>query len=270
MALTNKIGVIGAGKMAGALVKGWVRSGVLKPEQIMTSVPAQDKALLEPMVKLGCIPTHHNQEAAEFADTLILGVKPNILPKVATSIKYKEGDSQLLVSLAAGIGINKLINMFGESHRIARVMPNTAVQVETGATVYCTSSSATMSDANVVDKLFSSVGKCWRIGEEHIDAVTGISGSGPAYMYLILEAITEEGVRQGLSPDLAGQLAAQTMLGASTMALNKHPALLRAEVTSPGGSTAEGVRNLEKGGLRYILMEGVAAAADRCKQIGAN
>eukprot|EP00088_Acartia_fossae_P038795 TRINITY_DN40261_c0_g1_i1.p1 TRINITY_DN40261_c0_g1~~TRINITY_DN40261_c0_g1_i1.p1 ORF type:complete len:253 (-),score=62.80 TRINITY_DN40261_c0_g1_i1:31-690(-) len=217
---------------------------------------------------MGCQGTYDNKDVMNFADTVVLGVKPNILPKVASSIQTSDSDSQLLVSLAAGIGIKQILHMFGNSHRVARVMPNTAVQVQAGATVYCTSSTATQSDFQLVDKLFSSVGKCWRVGEEHIDAVTGISGSGPAYMYLILEAITEEGVRQGLSPELAGSLAAQTMLGASTMAQHRHPALLRAEVTSPGGSTAEGIRNLEKGGLRYILMEGVAAAANRCKQIG--
>jgi len=264
----GKVGVIGAGKMAGALVRGWVNSGVLQPQQIMASVPKQDAALLTPLIDMGCKSTFSNQEVGGWADLILLGVKPSIIAKVAPQLTQKPKGDQLIVSIAAGICLDRLQSTFGDQFRVVRVMPNTPVEVQCGASVYSAGSTTTPADHEMVERLFSSVGKCWRVAESQIDAVTGISGSGPAYMYLILEALTEEGVRQGLSIELARSLAAQTMLGSGKMAGSRSPAQLRAEVTSPAGSTAEAVRSLEKGGLRFILMEAVAAAADKCRQIG--
>lgn len=268
MTSLKRLGVVGAGKMAGALVKGWVRAGAVQPQQIMVSAPERDIALLEPLKKLGCQTTYNNKDVGAWSDLVMVGVKPGIVPLVAKDLNSTSSDG-LFVSIAAGVSVSSLQNCFGEKSRIVRVMPNTAVEVGRGASVYSSGSSVTTEDADKIQTLFSSVGKCWRVAEAQIDAVTGISGSGPAYMYLILEALTEEGVRQGLDPDLSRLLAAQTMQGAGEMAGARHPAILRGEVTSPGGSTAEGIRALEKGGLRYIIMEGVAAAAQKCRQIGA-
>ncbi|XP_023335193.1 pyrroline-5-carboxylate reductase [Eurytemora carolleeae] len=264
----SKVGVIGAGKMAGALLKGWIGSGVIKSNQVLASVPKQDEALLEPFKQMGCNTTFDNKDVGEWSDTILLGVKPGIVEIVAQDLIGNSKGDQLLVSIAAGLNTQTLQQWFGPKFRVIRVMPNTAVEVGCGASVYATGSGATSEDCKNVETLFYKVGKCWRVKEQDIDAITGISGSGPAYMYLILEALTEEGVRQGLGPDLARNLAAQTMQGAGMMASIRHPSILRGEVTSPGGSTAEGVRALEKGGIRYIIMEAVAATARRCRQIG--
>lgn len=255
--------------MAGALVKGWVKVGAVEAQKVMASVPENDAVLLEPLKALGCRGTHSNKEVADWADALIIGVKPGIMKYIATDLKHSRIDAapghQLVVSMAAGLDTTKLEDWLGESFRVIRVMPNTAVEVQEGATVYSLGKTAKPEDCSLVEHLFCSVGKCWRVNEYQIDAVTGMSGSGPAYMYLVLEALIEEGVRQGLDPVLSQRLAAQTMQGAGKMACLKHPALLRAEVTSPGGSTAEGVRALERGNLRYTLMEAVAATTEKCR-----
>lgn len=271
-----KIGVVGAGKMAGALIKGWINVGAIEAQKVMASVPESDAILLEPLRTLGCKGTHSNKEVAEWADALLIGVKPGVMKYIANDLKQSKKTSgtgdfapghKLVVSMAAGLDTAKLEDWFGESYRVIRVMPNTAVEVQEGATVYSLGKTAKPEDCSVVEHLFSSVGKCWRVNEYQIDAVTGMSGSGPAYMYLVLEALMEEGVRQGLDPVLSQRLAAQTMQGAGKMACFKHPALLRAEVTSPGGSTAEGVRALERGNLRYTLMEAVAATTVRARAL---
>jgi len=263
-----KIGIIGAGKMAGAIVKGWVTSGLVPAAQVLASVPERDSALLDPLRELGCETTHDNLETINNTDVVVLGVKPFVIPLVAKELKDK-GKGQLLISVAAGIDTQKIQLMFGSTWRMVRAMPNTAVTVGEGATVYCLGPGAEHSDGMIVQKLFSSLGYCARVQESQIDAVTGVSGSGPAYMYLILEAMADEGVRQGLDRQTSYQLAAQTMVGAGRMVLNtgSHPGVLKDEVTSPGGSTAAALRALELGGLRGTMMSAVSAAADRCRDM---
>lgn len=254
--------------MAGALVKGWVSSGLLPASQVLASVPEQDSALLNPLRELGCETTHNNQDTVHNSDVILLGVKPFVVPLVAKELKNK-GQGQLLISVAAGLDTKKLQSLFGTDWRIVRAMPNTAVTVGEGATVYCLGDGAEQSDSLIVQKLFSSVGYCTRVTESQIDAVTGVSGSGPAYMYLILEAMADEGVRQGLDRQTSYHLAAQTMVGAGRMVINtgSHPGVLKDEVTSPGGSTAAAIRALEMGGLRGTVMSAVSAAADRCRDM---
>jgi pyrroline-5-carboxylate reductase len=280
-----KVGIIGAGKMAGALVQGWVGKGVVaasqvsqeaagifvvisKPLQVMASVPEKDTNLLKPLQDLGCLGTNDNMEAVSFADVVVLGVKPGVVPFVARDL-HNKGKGQLLISIAAGIDTKKIQQYFGGDWRFVRAMPNTAVTVGEGATVYCLGEGAGQADSQIVQKLFSSVGFCERVQEHQIDAVTGVSGSGPAYMYLILEAMADEGVRQGLERQISYSLAAQTMVGAGRMVLDTgtHPGVLKDEVTSPGGSTIAALRALELGGLRGTMMSAVSTAADRCREM---
>ena len=234
----------------------------------MASVPEKDKHLLKPLEDLGCLGTNDNIEAASFADVVVLGVKPGVVPFVARDL-HNKGKGQLLISVAAGIDTKKIQQYFGSDWRFVRAMPNTAVTVGEGATVYCLGEGAGQADGQIVQKLFSSVGFCARVQEGQIDAVTGVSGSGPAYMYVILEAMADEGVRQGLERHISYSLAAQTMVGAGRMVLDTgtHPGMLKDEVTSPGGSTIAALRALELGGLRGIMMSAVSAAADRCREM---
>merc|ERR1712128_182224 len=221
-----KIGIIGAGKMAGALVQGWVGKGVVAAGQVIASVPEKDAALLKPFQELGCETTNNNLEAASFADVIVLGVKPGVVPFVAKEL-HNKGKGQLLISVAAGIDTQKIQQFFGTDWRFVRAMPNTAVIVGEGATVFCLGDGAGQADGNIAQRLFSSVGFCERVQEHQIDAVTGVSGSGPAYMYMILEAMADEGVRQGLERSISYSLAAQTMVGAGRMVLERRSHLTR-------------------------------------------
>jgi len=263
-----RVGVIGAGQMAGSLVRGWLARGVLQPEQVMASVPYPDRALLEPLTALGCRATHDNREVAAWSSLVLLGVKPGVVARVGEEVK-EEGKGQILLSIAAGVSTAAMGAVFGAGWRVVRAMPNTAVRVGEGACVYCLGEGTEQADGDIVKELFSSLGLCRQVEENQLDAVTGVSGSGPAYMYLILEAMADEGVRQGLGRELSYALAAQTMVGAGRMLLQTglHPGQLKDEVTSPRGSTIAAVRALEQGGLRATMMSAVAAAAERCKEI---
>jgi len=268
MTANIKLGVIGAGQMAGSLVKGWLSRGVLKPSQVLASVPAQDSALLEPLTSLGCAGTNDNLEVANWAQVVLLGVKPAVVGRVGEQLAGA-GQGQLLLSIAAGTSTDSLAQSFGKNWKVVRSMPNTAVRVGEGATVFCLGQESGASEGATVNKLFSSLGLCSQVDESQLDAVTGVSGSGPAYMYLILEAMADEGVRQGLGRELSYSLAAQTMVGAGRMVLETglHPGQLKDEVTSPKGSTIAAVRALEKAGLRAAMMDAVAAAVERCAQM---
>jgi len=268
MTANIKLGVIGAGQMAGSLVKGWLSKGVLKPSQVLASVPAQDSALLEPLTSLGCAGTNDNLEVANWAQVVLLGVKPAIVGRVGEQL-VGSGQGQLLLSIAAGTSTDSLAKSFGKNWKVVRSMPNTAVRVGEGATVYCLGQGSGALEGATVNKLFSSLGLCSQVEESQLDAVTGVSGSGPAYMYLILEAMADEGVRQGLGRGLAYSLAAQTMVGAGRMVLETglHPGQLKDEVTSPKGSTIAAVNALEKAGLRAAMMDAVSAAVERCTQM---
>jgi len=263
-----KFGMIGAGKMTGALMKSWVDKGVLQGAQVLASVPRQDKHLVRPLELLGCEITHSNRDVVNYSDVVLLGVKPHIVPLVAQEVRDLESD-KLLVSVAAGLDIHSLQSLFGSLWRVVRVMPNTCVTVGEGASVYCLGQGTTGTDAELTDRLFSSVGLCEPVQERDIDAVTGVSGSGPAYLYLVVEAMADEGVRQGLDRAMAYRLAAQTLVGAGKMVLQTgaHPGELKDSVCSPGGSTIAALHSLEKEGLRAAMMGAVEAATLRCRQI---
>ncbi len=263
-----KFGFIGCGKMAAALVQGAVAAGALRPEEIVASdyVPAAAQKLAG---ETGIQALGSNTAVAAQADVVVLCVKPGDALAVVRELK---GDlaGKLLVSIVAGLPIAKLQEAAGPAARVARVMPNTPALVGKGAAAYALGSGSTPGDAEATEKLFRPIGTVCRVKEELLDAVTGLSGSGPAYVYLMIEALADGGVLMGLPRDLALQLAAQTVAGGAEMVLQtgQHPAVLRDMVTSPGGTTIAGIEALEAGGLRSALIGAVRKATERARELG--
>ncbi|MEO6788569.1 MAG: pyrroline-5-carboxylate reductase [Chthoniobacteraceae bacterium] len=279
-----KLGFIGCGKMAAALIKGVIKSGVCKPEEITASdvhAPSAEKLCGETGVTIAA----SNPEVVATSDAIVLAVKPgDALPAIQSvttqamesSMRWAwQGGgakgSKLLISIVAGLPIASLEKAVGEKLRIIRVMPNTPALVLAGASAFALGTQATEDDATVAQKIFGGVGLALRVKETLLDAVTGLSGSGPAYVYTIIEAMADGGVLMGLPRDLALQLAAKTVAGAAEMVLQSglHPAALRDQVASPGGTTIAGIEALESGGLRAALIAAVRAAAERSAALGA-
>jgi pyrroline-5-carboxylate reductase len=261
-------GFIGCGKMASALVKGAVQSGALPAQQIVASDPVQ--AAAEQLgADAGIKVLAGNLEVCGVADVVVLCVKPGdalvALREMSTGLSGK-----LLISIVAGVPLALLQEAAGPGARIIRVMPNTPALVHKGASAFALGPGATEQDAAVAQKLFGSVGTVCRVKEELLDVVTGLSGSGPAYVYLVIEALADGGVLMGLPRDLALQLAAQTVAGSAEMVLRtgQHPAVLRDMVTSPGGTTIAGLEALEAKGLRSALLSAVRAATEKAKELG--
>jgi pyrroline-5-carboxylate reductase len=269
MASKLTIGFLGAGKMATALAAGFIRAGLVNPKQVMASDVS--KAACASFAKeVGGKTTDSNAEVAKFAEVLILAVKPAQVTEVLAEIREQFSAKQLLISIAAGVPLAKLEAGLGANARLIRVMPNTPALVGASATAFTMGKSAQVADAELAQKLFSAVGLAFQLKEPLLDAVTGLSGSGPAYVYLIIEALSDGGVAAGLPRDTATKLAAQTVLGGAKMVLETgmHPGALKDMVTSPGGTTIEGLHELEKGKLRGTLMSAVRAAAEKSKKLG--
>ncbi len=271
MANSLRIGFLGAGKMASALAKGIIKAGVARPEDLIASdvVEAARAAFGK---DVGCKVTGWNVEVVEFADVLIVAVKPDQVEGVLHELAGKIGERHLIVSIAAGVTLARLAGALQTGMRIVRVMPNTPALVGASASAFALGGSATGEDAALAQRIFSAVGIAFQVKESLLDAVTGLSGSGPAYGYAIIEALSDGGVAAGLPREVATKLAAQTMLGAAKMVLEtgQHPGALKDMVTSPGGTTIEGLHELEKGRLRATLMNAVRAAAEKSKKLGQN
>lgn len=269
MANSLRIGFLGAGKMALALAKGIVKAGVAVPGDIIAS-DVIEGARAAFGKEVGCKVTAWNIEVAEFADILIIAVKPDQVESLLHELAGKIDDRHLIMSIAAGVTISRLSGALQTGARVVRVMPNTPALVGASASAFALGGSASMEDAAVAQRIFSAVGVAYQVKESLLDAVTGLSGSGPAYAYLIIEALSDGGVAAGLPRDVATKLAAQTLLGAAKMVLEtgQHPGALKDMVTSPGGTTIEGLHELEKGGLRGTLMKAVRAAAEKSKKLG--
>jgi pyrroline-5-carboxylate reductase len=263
------IGFLGAGKMATALARGWVKAGLVKPEHLLGSDLAEaSRATFEREV--GARTTAFNPDVLKFANVVVLAVKPGQVPTILKELRGQVNEKHLLVSLAAGVPLAKLEEGLTSGARVVRVMPNTPALVGASASAYALGRSATAEDGKLVAKLLGAVGLALEVPEPLLDAVTGLSGSGPAYVYLILEALSDGGVAAGLPRDIAARLAAQTVLGAARMALETglHPGALKDMVTSPGGTTIEGIHELEKAGVRGALINAVRAAADKARKLG--
>jgi pyrroline-5-carboxylate reductase len=263
------IGFFGAGKMATALARGLIGAGLSAPDRIMAGdvVPEARSAFSKACGD--CKTTSNNRELPAFAQVLILAVKPGQVREVLAEIKDLVTPGHLVISIAAGVTLGRMAEVLAPGSRVIRVMPNTPALVGAGAIAYALGDSATAEDAVLAQKLFAAVGLACQVKEALLDAVTGLSGSGPAYGFLAIEALSDGGVAAGLPRDLATKLAAQTLLGAAKMVLETgmHPGALKDMVTSPGGTTIEGVHELEKGGLRAAFMNAVRAASERSRQL---
>jgi len=251
------------------LAKGFIQAGLAGPAQIMASDPSES-AQKSFAHEVGGKIAATNAELVGFARIVVLAVKPD---NVATALADIQGGftaDHLLISIAAGVPIAKLEAGLGAKARVIRVMPNSPALVGASATAYAPGHSTLPEDCQLVQKLFSSIGVAFTVKESLLDAVTGLSGSGPAYIYLIIEALSDGGVAAGLPRDVATRLAAQTVLGGARMVLETglHPGALRDMVTSPGGTTIEGLHELEKGNVRAALISAVRAATEKSKKLG--
>jgi pyrroline-5-carboxylate reductase len=263
------IGFLGAGKMATALAKGFVKAGLVSPKQISASDVSQ-AACAAFAKEVGAKTTAFNPDVLKFAEVLVLAVKPDQVSGVLGEIRDHFTDRHVLISIAAGVPLAKLEAGLGAGARLVRVMPNTPALVGASASAFALGKSALPTDGELAQKLFSAVGVAFPVKETLLDAVTGLSGSGPAYVYLFIEGLSDGGVAAGLSREVATKLAAQTVLGAAKMVLEtgQHPGALKDMVTSPGGTTIEGLHELEKGKLRGTLISAVRAATEKSKKLG--
>ena len=262
------IGFLGAGKMATALAKGFMRAELVTAGRVIASDPSE-AARASFATETGAKTTSSNPEVVKFADVIVLAVKPDQVPGVLVDIRDHFTENRLLISIAAGVPLAKVEAVLGGG-RLIRVMPNTPALVGASATAYALGKSALLTDGELAQKLFSAVGIAFQVKEALLDAVTGLSGSGPAYVYLFIEGLSDGGVAAGLPRDVATRLAAQTVLGAAKMVLETglHPGALKDMVTSPGGTTIEGIHELEKGKVRGTLISAVRAAADKSRKLG--
>jgi pyrroline-5-carboxylate reductase len=264
----EKIGFIGGGNMGEALIKGLIK-GAFPAADILVAEPAEGRRLQ----LVECYGIDARADAAEVvaaSEVVVLAIKPQIVPLVMSAIAKALDQSKLLISIAAGVTSQTLEGYLSDSPRVIRVMPNTPALVGAGATAICRGSHASEDDLLLARHLFEAVGIVQVVSEGQMDAVTGVSGSGPAYIYTVIEAMAAGGVQQGLTMDVALALAAQTVFGAAKLVMEsgEHPALLRDKVCSPGGTTIAAVKVLEEKGLRAALMEAVAQAARRSAELG--
>ncbi|MDA8233391.1 MAG: pyrroline-5-carboxylate reductase [Clostridia bacterium] len=264
----KKIGFIGAGAMAEALLTGIVKAGLTQPENLCASDVSQER-LAHLTDKLGVRKVESNNQLSTESEIIILAVKPQVVSGVLEDIRQVVKPGQVVVSIAAGITISTMEAILGQPVAVVRVMPNTPCLVGAGASALALGTHAGFAEESAVSAILGAVGKVVTIKENLLDSVTGLSGSGPAYMYVILEAFADAGVKVGLPRDVALTLAAQTMLGAAKMVLEtgEHPGKLKDMVTTPGGTTINGLYALEKGNLRYTLMKAVKKAAERSAEM---
>jgi pyrroline-5-carboxylate reductase len=263
------IAVLGAGNMGAALLRGILASEWGRKGRLVASHPKAAKAaVLRKQLGIRVFPS--NRDAAAAADILILAVKPQILEAVLTEIKPAVSGKQLVVSIAAGFTTARIEAVLGDRVAVVRAMPNVAAVVRLSATVLCAGRHAGKKEMAQARKIFESIGLVAELPEYQLDAVTGLSGSGPMYVFQIIEGLSDAGVRVGLSRDVATALTVQTVLGAAKMAevLKVHPAILKDQVTSPGGTAIAALHSLERNRLRAILMDAVEAATARSKELG--
>ena len=267
-----RIGFLGAGAMGEALAGGLLAAGVGADRlRAADPAPARRQAVAQ---ALGIAVDEDNAAVVRESDVVVLAVKPAAVAGVIGVLRGELGADlarPLWVSIAAGVSIAKLAAELPAGARIVRAMPNTPTLVREGATAYVTSTEATAADRAVAHAVFESVGLAWQAADEALlDAVTGLSGSGPAYVFVFLEALADAGVRAGLPRDAAHRLACQTVLGAARLALESglHPGELKDRVTSPGGTTIAGLARLEAGGLRAAVHDAVEAATRRARELG--
>ncbi len=266
--LQQTIGFIGAGQMARALASGFVKANLIAAERILAAdpLPAALKGFQDAVP--GSRALADNASIAAQSDVIFLATKPQQL-SAALGTLQTAATGKLVISIAAGVNLTTLGTALSGS-RLVRVMPNTPCLIGQSASGYCLGARTTAADGQLVNQLLSAVGRAFALEEKLLDAVTGLSGSGPAFVFVIIEALSDGGVRMGLPRDVATALAAQTVRGAAQMLLEtgEHPGVLKDRVASPGGTTIAGLEALENGGLRGTLMAAVEAATRRSIELG--
>jgi pyrroline-5-carboxylate reductase len=269
MRLQKTIGFLGTGNMAEALIKGLRAADVVEAAQIHGSDPRKERCE-ELKERYGIHTTAHNADVVRHAEIVVLSVKPQILVPVCDEVAPHLKPNALVISIAAGTPITAIERHLPDKTRVVRTMPNTPALVGAGATAIAAGHHATDADLDVAKRIFDAVGRTVVLEEGQLDAVTGLSGSGPAYVFLIIEALSDAGVKMGLSRYNALALAAQTVLGSAKLLLdtNAHPGQLKDMVTSPGGTAIAGLHTLEAGGLRTTLINAVEAATRRSRELG--
>jgi pyrroline-5-carboxylate reductase len=269
MPLDRTIAVIGAGNLGGALVSGLLHEASGKPSSLIAADVSEQRLTDLTSACPGIRTMQDNRAAVEEADIVILAVKPHLVAHVLLEISDALRPDQLLISFAAAVSIRSIEARLDHPQPIVRAMPNIAMTVHAAATGLCANAHATSAHRALAQQIFSTVGQTVFVDESQMHAVTGLSGSGPAYVFTIIEALAAGGVRMGLAPAAASKLAAQTVLGAAKMALEGglHPAVLRDQVTTPGGTTIAGLHELEMGAVRGALMSAVQAATERSLEL---
>ena len=263
-----RVAVLGAGKMGGILLQAFLKNNLLAPEQIFATVQHAERAQAL-SAQFGVEVTTDNLAAARQADVILLGVKPIQVPALIEEIKPALTPKKTVLSFAASVKTRAIEDGAGCELAVIRAMPNTPAMLAAGITALCGGRFVSAEQMAVAQKIFQTVGKTVVVDEKHMDAVTGLSGSGPAFLYIIIEALAEAGVNVGLPRDVATLLAAQTTLGSARMVLETgyHPALLKDAVTTPAGCTVDGILELEEGGLRVTLIKAVKRATQRAKEL---
>lgn len=269
MSVDKKIGFVGSGNMAEAIIRGVIQAGAISPKNVVAADILEDRRRLL-RDSHGIATTSDNLELVSLADIVVLAVKPQIVGPVLKEIVEAVDSSKLVISIAAGVTLKHIENSLKSGSRAVRVMPNTPVLIGEGVTAISPGSNATKEDLDIARKIFGAVGKTVMIEERHMDAVTGLSGSGPAYVFLIVDALMDAGVKVGLNRDIARTLAVQTVFGSAKMLVEtgEHPAKLKDRVTSPGGTTIAGLHVMEAGKVRAVIMDAVQAATNRSKDLG--
>ncbi|WP_234117176.1 pyrroline-5-carboxylate reductase [Clostridium hydrogenum] len=267
--MNRRIGFIGCGNMAQAMIMGIVGSNIIAADNIMVSNPSEEKLnFIKDKCKVHI--TTDNKEVAVNSDILVLAVKPNKYSEVIDEIKDEITSKTIIVTIAAGISLDKIKLMFKKEVKVVRTMPNTPALVGEAMTALCYSEESVSEDeVKVVRKILESFGKTEVIDEKLMDAITGLSGSSPAYVYMFIEAMADGAVLQGMPREKAYKIAAQSVLGAAKMVLEtgKHPGKLKDEVCSPGGTTIEAVYTLEKNNFRAAVMEAVDKCTEKSKEM---
>lgn len=265
-----RVAVLGAGKMGGILLQAFLKENLFAADRIHATVGHTERALAL-STQWGVDVSTNNLEAVKQSDLILVGVKPFQVPDLIAEIKPGLTKGKMLVSFAASVKTRAIEEAAGMDIAVVRAMPNTPSALGAGAAALCRGRFVSDAQMALAQRLFETVGRTVLVDEKHMDAVTGLSGSGPAYVYIIIEALAEAGVKVGLPREIATQLAAQTAYGAAKMVLETgyHPALLKDAVTTPAGCTIDGILELEEGGLRVTLIKAVMRATERARQLAA-
>lgn len=265
-----RVAVLGAGKMGGILLQAFLKQQMLAPDQLLATVAHEDRAAAL-SAQWGVEVSTDNLAAVQRADVILLGVKPFQVPALMAEIKPALTPQKLLISFAASVKTGAIEEAAGIDIPVIRAMPNTPSMLGAGIAALCRGKFVNEAQMALASRIFEAVGRTVIVDEKHMDAVTGLSASGPAFIYIILESLAEAGVKVGLPRDIATLLAAQTAFGSAKMVLETgyHPALLKDAVTTPAGCTIDGILELEEGGLRVTLIKAVMRATQRAKELAA-